>query len=392
MSLSENMYSPSVVYIPLTDSKAKLASVKAEVGSNVKVGTLLAEKYFGKERTPVYSSVSGKVLGIENRVDIDGNEVRHIAIKNDSKYDIDENVTPLKEGETIKEKLINLGIKDLDNSGIYTGFHFEDVKAIYVDAIYPNEAFARTNYEVLKDRAEKVISALSKYASEVNVPAYFVICKRVPSEVCKVIETEVAKTNNVTIVRRKQVPGWQYKLVRKQSNIELEVGKFKGVVVVSVSAMANVADAITYGLPAIKKGVTVYSNVVPSKFVEVPVGTPISQLFETEERVVVSVGGLLTGKTVVSSNTVVSSSTYSINVVKPVCLDSDDCNRCGLCNDVCPVGILPSEIIFADNLKDEEKLNTLHVDRCIECGRCSYVCPTRVNVLERVRRAKRRLQ
>ena len=47
----ENKFNPSAVYIPLTDSKAKLASVKAEVGSSVKVGTLLAEKYFGKHKT-----------------------------------------------------------------------------------------------------------------------------------------------------------------------------------------------------------------------------------------------------------------------------------------------------------------------------------------------------
>ena len=31
----ENKFNPSVVYIPLTDSKAKLAAVKVEVGSDV---------------------------------------------------------------------------------------------------------------------------------------------------------------------------------------------------------------------------------------------------------------------------------------------------------------------------------------------------------------------
>ena len=101
---------------------------------------------------------------------------------------------------------------------------------------------------------------------------------------------------------------------------------------------------------------------------------------------------LLNGKTVVSTSTVISDSVYSLNIVRPLCAEGNDCVNCGLCNDVCPVGILPSEVIFADDLKDEEKLTQLHLERCIECGKCSFVCPTRVNVLERVRRAKRRLQ
>ena len=71
----ENKFNPSVVYIPLTDSKAKLAAVKVEVGSEVKVGTLVAEKYYGKDKTPVFASVSGKVTAVQNRTDIDGNEV-----------------------------------------------------------------------------------------------------------------------------------------------------------------------------------------------------------------------------------------------------------------------------------------------------------------------------
>ena len=67
MALSENMFSPSVVYIPLTDAKAKLASVKVEVGAKVKVGTLVAEKYFGKEKTPVFCSSASCCLSRATR-------------------------------------------------------------------------------------------------------------------------------------------------------------------------------------------------------------------------------------------------------------------------------------------------------------------------------------
>ena len=388
----ENKFNPSVVYIPLTDSKAKLASVKAEVGSEVKVGTLVAEKYHGKEKTPVFASVSGRVTALENRTDVDGNEVRHLVIANDGKYTRDDSVKPLAEGESLKDKLNSLGIKNLDNTGIYTGLHYDNVTAIYVDAIYPNEPEVKPSYDVLNERSEKVVAATARYATELNVPAYIVVSKNVPASVLANLNAEAAKTSNVKILVQKPYAGWQYKLVRKAHNVELSVDTFRGIVVVSISTMAAVADAIIEGLPVVEKGVTLCSDVTANGFVVCPIGTPITDLVEIEGRVVVTSGGLLNGKTIVSNTTVISTSLYSLNIMKPLCEDGNDCVSCGLCNDVCPVGILPSEVIFADNLKDEDKLKQLHLERCIECGKCSFVCPTRVNVLERVRRAKRRLQ
>ena len=388
----ENKFNPSVVYIPLTDSKAKLASVKAEVGSEVKVGTLVAEKYYGKEKTPVYASVSGKVTGIENRTDIDGNVVRHLVIANDAKYTIDENVSALKEGETLKDKLANLGIKNLDEQPIYTGLVYENVKAIYVDAIYPNEPMVKPDYCVLKERAESCVAALAKYAAEVNALAYLVVSKNIPADVLDTVNAEVAKVSGVQVLKQKPVTGWQYKLVKKVSKVELAANAFNGAVLISISTLSAVATAINQGLPVVNKVVTIHSDVIESKCVECPVGTPITDLINVNERVIISSGSLLTGKNIVSDTVVVSNAMYSINVVRPNCENGTDCINCGLCNDACPVGILPSEVIFADNLKDEEKLNQLHLERCIECGKCAFVCPTRINVLESVRRAKRRLQ
>ncbi len=392
MALKENKFFPSVVYLPLTDLKAKLASTKVEVGDKVKVGTLVAEKYYGKEKTPIFSSVSGKVIAFENRVDIDGKEINHIAIENDGKYETESTLSALKKEETLQEKLTSLGIKDLDKNYIYTGLHYQDVKAIFVDAIYPNEIISKPNYEVLKERAEKVVSSTEKYAKEIEAPAYIVVSKNIPLDVYACLEEQVAKTTNVKLLKQKYEIGWQYKLIKKMTSVEMEIDKFKGVVLVSIATINHIAKAIENGLPVVKKGVTIYSSTEEPRYVEIPVGTPIEDLITTDRKVVITVGSLVNGKTIVSPKTVIGPSVYSLNVVEPLCLENEDCNRCGLCNDVCPVGILPSEVIFADNLQDEEKLNTLYLDKCIECGKCSFICPTRVNVLERVRRAKRRVQ
>jgi len=38
-----------------------------------------------------------------------------------------------------------------------------------------------------------------------------------------------------------------------------------------------------------------------------------------------------------------------------------------------------------------DRIVELNTDECIECGLCTYVCPSKINVLEWVRRAKRRV-
>jgi Na+-transporting NADH:ubiquinone oxidoreductase subunit A len=56
------------------------------------------------------------------------------------------------------------------------------------------------------------------------------------------------------------------------------------------------------------------------------------------------------------------------------------CIACGLCEEVCPAGIMPHMIhkyLYQDSLDDAERLG---VDLCIGCGLCSYVCPSKIEL------------
>jgi Na+-transporting NADH:ubiquinone oxidoreductase subunit A len=56
------------------------------------------------------------------------------------------------------------------------------------------------------------------------------------------------------------------------------------------------------------------------------------------------------------------------------------CIACGLCEDVCPAGIMPHMIhkyLYQGSLDDAERLG---VDLCVGCGLCSYVCPSKIEL------------
>ena len=79
---------PQKVYISAVDNKAMPLDNAVEVGTSVKVGTLLGiRKDFN---LPVYSSVSGKVVGIVKKTSsLLNRPVNHFEIENDMKDEVE---------------------------------------------------------------------------------------------------------------------------------------------------------------------------------------------------------------------------------------------------------------------------------------------------------------
>ena len=91
----------------------------------------------------------------------------------------------------------------------------------------------------------------------------------------------------------------------------------------------------------------------------------------------ISVFGFLVTVTNVTIFETIESILNTILVLEDRKCQSDICIRCGKCNEVCPVGIMPASII-----NDKKHAKELKIDKCIKCGLCSYVCPSKIEVRE----------
>ena len=69
--------------------------------------------------------------------------------------------------------------------------------------------------------------------------------------------------------------------------------------------------------------------------------------------------------------------TSGIVVLPPARLTESPCIRCGGCVSVCPAGLTPWKIDFAERAGDGALCERLDADACIGCGCCSYICPAR---------------
>jgi len=68
--------------------------------------------------------------------------------------------------------------------------------------------------------------------------------------------------------------------------------------------------------------------------------------------------------------------------------EEQQCIKCARCVDVCPVRLVPTDIMR--NVKNGrwDRLEKLYVTDCMECGACVYTCPARIPLVQYIKEGK----
>lgn len=396
---------PHTVYIPLTDKTSKIASVKKEIGDTVLAGELVANKYNGKFKTPVISTVSGTVIGFEQRRDRFNKIIDHIIIENDGTGQtialdkLDKDVPPA----VIRERLSVCGIHQVTVDGIFTDIDFnKPIEHILVNAVYTNEPFISTDYDFIKQYAEMIADGiiLLKTAALAQT-ATLIVDKYMDEETLEALgKATVDKGIEVVQINTKKVQGWDYhvakKLVKEPLSMNLLDNK---IIYTSACAAKMVYDAVREGKPVTTRQIAITGDAFAiNAMYNVRIGTPFTELVKDlggyDEDITdynCHIGSFLSGEQIDDDTFSITASMETININSTREEPEDICIKCGECNDICPAGILPQNIMDAELRNVSARIVDLHTNECVECGLCSYVCPSKINVLEWVRRAKRRV-
>jgi len=68
------------------------------------------------------------------------------------------------------------------------------------------------------------------------------------------------------------------------------------------------------------------------------------------------------------------------------------CIRCGKCEDVCPAGLQPQEMLwFERDAIGTHAITAGQLARCIECGLCNQVCPSNIDLLSQFQSGRQQL-
>ncbi len=394
------------VYIQVVSPNGADMLVHVQDGEQVKVGTKLAER---KDfYVPVYSPVSGKVLGKEMRYSSSiGRPVQHLVIENDLKDEKLEGALKKVDLSATREEIVSAikeaGIVGLGGAGFPTYVKYNGVngiKTVLINGV-ECEPYLTTDYksmQINRDLLLKGVQYLMKASGAENAIIAF---KEHKVEVKAKIEEVLSSYPNISIreVSDKYPMGWERVLIHQVFNKDYDrLPAEIGVVVNNAQTAIAVADALMNGNPITHRIVTVSGDAIKNPAnVLVPVGTVVSGIINElggylVDDVNILAGGPMTSKAAMNDSFVITHPTGGLTVMKHRVIESEACLRCGRCIAVCPASIQPVEIMIAVKSKNTDRLVALETNRCIECGMCSYICPSKIEVTDFVRKAKLQLK
>lgn len=407
---------PQQAIFPLSQHIGAPAKPVVKKGDKVKVGTLLAEAG-GFVSAPIYSSVSGTVVKIDDAIDatgyrkpsiivkVEGDEWEESIDRSDKLETLDAH--PELSSEEIIERVKKAGVTGMGGAGFPTFIKLCPPPTAKAECVILNgvecEPYITSDYRLMMEHADEILVGLDLLMKAVKVSrGYIGIEENKP----KAIELFVEKTSgnpNVEIVplAKKYPQGGEKQLVdaviRRQVPAPPAIPVNVGAVVQNVGTAYAVYQAVMKNKPLFERYTTVTGKKLekPSNFL-VRMGTPMIDLInecggmpEGDNKLLA--GGPMMGKALTSVEVPICKGTNSVTILsgddarrKPV----QPCIRCAKCVSACPMGLEPYLLATASALHDWEKVEAAGVTSCIECGSCQFTCPAHRPMLDNIRLGK----
>ena len=395
---------------PLSQHIGAPAKALVKKGDQVLKGQMIGEAG-GFVSAPVFSSVSGKVKGIEKRFNPSGTKVDCVIIENDEEY----NEVEYKENkplvvltrEEIAEIIGNAGIVGMGGAGFPTKIKVSPKEPDKIEYIIANcaecEPYITADYRRMIENPHELVSGMRillhmfpKAKGIFGIEDNKMDCVKILNDAIKDEERM-----SVCALKTKYPQGSERQLIyatTKRAINSTMLPADAGCIVDNVETLIAIHNAVVNGKPLMERVMTVSGDAVqnPGNF-KVPLGISHKEVieaaggFKTEPEKVIS-GGPMMGFAMLSIDVPVTKTSSSIlgftedEVVKN---EPSACINCGRCVEVCPSRIIPSRLADFAERHDEENFTALNGLECVECGSCSYVCPAKRQLKQSISAMKR---
>ena len=386
-----------VVYIPLTTKMGYEYKPIVKPGDYVRIGTVLGKHPIAE--IPLMSSVSGTVVGYQEKYISSSKLSKCIVIENDFKEKYEgkvgkkSNITKYSKEEFIY-LLKKCGITGMSGSGFPTYIKYENNKIDYliVDGA-ECEIYASADSARMYNNPEEILEATDAIMEIMDIKKAYIAINEKNTIIINKFLRHINSYPNIKIYPLLDAypNGYERYLVSEilgltYNKLPIEVG----VVNENVSTIYSIYEALKYHKPQIDRIVTISGQGIkkPANYL-LKVGTNFNELLlktnqykELKEPLIIS-GGAMMGTSIASDELIITSDTNCILILENKEYKTYPCIKCGKCSEVCPVNLIPSLIMDNKNKAKELKIN-----KCMNCGLCSYVCPSKIEVREILKKIK----
>jgi electron transport complex protein RnfC len=406
---------PKVANIPISQHLGVPAKPLVIKGDLVKVGQLLAkgEAFISAN---IHSSVSGKVLKIDNVIDTSGYRRPTIVINvegDEWEDDIDRSDELKKEitltQKEIIDKINKMGVVGLGGASFPSHVKLMVPEGKKAEVLIINgvecEPYLTSDHRLMMEKGEEMLVGAQILKIALGVNKAMIGIENNKPDAIKYLTGLAKNYDGIEVygLKVKYPQGAEKQLIKALVNREVPSGKLPievGTVVHNAGTAFAVYEAVQKNKPLIERVVTLTGKSVkkPGNFM-VRIGTPISELIEAagglpEDTGKVIGGGPMMGKALTSLDVPVVKGTSGILIMKESESSRENvlnCIRCSKCVSVCPMGLEPYLLEKVVMFEDYERTEKEQVMDCIECGSCQYTCPANRPLLDYLRLGKNKV-
>lgn len=403
---------PDIVVIPLLQHTGAPNNPTVKIGDKVRIGEVIGNST-AAIAAPIHSSVSGEVIGIEDRITPSGIKSQSIIIRNDFKEEWVE-LNPITNFENLSRdeilsRIRNAGVVGLGGASFPTAVKLSPPQGKIIDTVIGNgaecELFLTIDHRTMLEFPDKIIDGILIEIKLLGAKRGIIAIENNKTDAAEILEKRLVERRiqniEVVLVKTKYPQGGEKQLIKAVLGREVPSGGLPfevGVVVQNVGTLKAISEAVLEGKPLIERGVTISGPAAQkSGNYIVRIGTLAKDLIDfvglkTDLRKLIF-GGPMTGIAQPTVDVPVVKGTSGILLFGEEAFtiapeEESPCIRCSSCVDHCPTGLMPVLIDHAIRKNDLKLSEKLHAMDCIECGVCSYVCPAKRHLTENIKKAK----
>ena len=402
---------PPEVIIPVSQHLGAPSTVVVSRGDKVKTGQVIARSE-GFVSTNIHSSVTGKVMKIDQFMDSSGYRRMAVQIQAEDdewmdEIDLSEDLVKhtVLSPEDIRKKILQAGIVGLGGATFPTHVKLTVPRGKKAEWLVVNgvecEPYLTADHSLMMEQGEELVTGIRIMMKGLEVDQAIIgIENNKPDAIRRMQELTEGLPIKVQGLKVKYPQGGEKQLIQALFKREVPPGGLPvdvGVVVFNVGTVFAVYEAVQKNKPLIDRVVTVTGKSLsdPSNF-RVRIGTPVSLLVDKagglpEDTAKVVNGGPMMGKALSTLDVPVVKGTSGIVLIREPEAHRKEvlpCIRCTRCVGVCPMGLEPYLLMSLAEKNLFEQLEQERILDCIECGSCSYICPSSRPLLDYVRFGK----
>ena len=407
--------SDKIAVFPMSQHIGAPATPTVKIGDMVCVGTKIGEAS-SFVSSPVYSSVSGKVKAVEQRMLVGGRSSLCVVVENDFQNETAEgfgvpNDVEKLDGKAITKIITDAGIVGLGGAGFPAHVKLNVPPDKKIDTLIVNvaecEPYITSDHREALENGKNVLAGIYKIKEILGVHRVIIAIEDNKPDAIEALtriadDPKMDPNDEVRVLKlhASYPQGAEKVLVQAATGRKVPAGGLPadvGCLVMNIGSVSFLASYMRTGMPLTMKRVTVDGSAVQNpQNVIVPIGTKIREVMEfcggyKEEPQKLIMGGPMMGVAVTTDELPVlkqNNGLLAFGAEEARLLEPTDCIRCGRCVAACPMNLVPAKLEKYAERKDVEMLKKLDIMTCMECGCCAFSCPAKRRIVQAIRLGK----